>query len=73
MHHLDGAAGQTESHWPKGALASPIGDLVESSSGLDDFSTRSPSSRPVSFSIKPRANTSGQGAVKHVVRTMRTA
>lgn len=73
MHHLDGAAGQTEGHWPKGALASPIGDLVESSSGLDGISTRSPSGKEFLVSIKPRVNTFGQDVIQHVVRTVRIA
>ena len=30
MHHFDGAAGEAESHGPEGALARPVGDLVES-------------------------------------------
>lgn len=28
MHHFDGAAGEAECHGPKGALAGPVGDLV---------------------------------------------
>ena len=30
VHHLDGAAGQTESEWPEGSLTSPVGNLVKS-------------------------------------------
>ena len=30
VHHLDGAAGETECHGPKGRLTSPVGDLIES-------------------------------------------
>lgn len=33
MHHLDGAAGEPEGHGPEGALAGPVGDLVERGSG----------------------------------------
>ena len=29
VHHLDGAAGEAEGHGPEGALAGPVGDLVE--------------------------------------------
>ena len=29
MHHLDGAAGEAESHGPQGALARPVGYLVK--------------------------------------------
>lgn len=29
VHHLDGTAGETESHGPEGALTGPIGDLVK--------------------------------------------
>lgn len=29
MHHFNGAAGETEGHGPEGALACPVGDLVE--------------------------------------------
>ncbi len=29
MHHFDGAAGEAEGHGPEGALAGPVGDLVE--------------------------------------------
>lgn len=29
VHHLDGTAGETEGHGPEGALAGPVGDLVE--------------------------------------------
>jgi hypothetical protein len=32
VHHFDGAAGQAECHGPEGALASPIGYLIESCS-----------------------------------------
>lgn len=33
VHHLDGAAGETESHGPQRALASPIENLVKSRPG----------------------------------------
>jgi len=33
VHHLDGAAGEAEGHGPEGALAGPVGDLVEGCSG----------------------------------------
>ena len=33
VHHLDGAAGEAESHGPEGALARPVGDLVEGCAG----------------------------------------
>jgi hypothetical protein len=29
MHHFDSAAGETESHGPKGGLTSPVGNLIE--------------------------------------------
>ena len=29
MHHFDGAAGEAKCHGPEGALAGPVGDLVE--------------------------------------------
>lgn len=29
MHHLDGAAGETESHGPEGRLAGPVGNSIE--------------------------------------------
>ena len=29
VHHLDGTAGETESHGPEGALAGPVGNLVK--------------------------------------------
>jgi hypothetical protein len=29
VHHLDGTAGETESHRPEGALTGPIGDLIK--------------------------------------------
>lgn len=29
MHHFDGAAGEAKGHGPEGALAGPVGDLVE--------------------------------------------
>jgi hypothetical protein len=29
VHHFDGAAGEAEGHGPEGALAGPVGDLVE--------------------------------------------
>lgn len=29
VHHFDGAAGKTEGHGPEGALAGPVGDLVD--------------------------------------------
>ena len=29
MHHLDGAAGESERHGPEGALPRPVSDLVE--------------------------------------------
>jgi len=32
VHHLDGAAGETEGHGPEGALAGPVCDLVEGGS-----------------------------------------
>ena len=36
VHHLDGAAGEAEGHGPEGALAGPVGDLVEGCSvGFD--------------------------------------
>jgi hypothetical protein len=31
VHHLDGTAGETESHGPEGALTGPVGDLVKGS------------------------------------------
>lgn len=34
MHHLDGAAGKTESHGPEGALSCPVGYLVEGRQGV---------------------------------------
>lgn len=34
MHHLDGAAGETEGHGPERALARPVCDLIKSSAGL---------------------------------------
>lgn len=30
VHHLDGAAGETEGHGPEGALSCPVGDRVQS-------------------------------------------
>ena len=33
VHHFNGAAGEAEGHGPEGALAGPVGDLVESCSG----------------------------------------
>ena len=33
VHHLDSAAGEAEGHGPEGALAGPVGDLVEGRSG----------------------------------------
>jgi len=33
VHHFDGAAGEAEGHGPEGALAGPVGDLVEGCSG----------------------------------------
>ena len=38
MHHLDGAAGEAEGHGPEGALARPVGDLVEGGSCGEDVS-----------------------------------
>ena len=29
VHHLNGTAGEAKGHGPKGALAGPVGDLVE--------------------------------------------
>jgi hypothetical protein len=29
MHHLDGAAGETEGHGPQGGLAGPVSNLIE--------------------------------------------
>jgi len=29
VHHFDGTAGEAEGHGPEGALAGPVGDLVE--------------------------------------------
>lgn len=29
VHHLNGTAGETEGHRPKGTLAGPVGDLIE--------------------------------------------
>ena len=34
VHHFDSAAGEAEGHGPKGALAGPVGDLVECCSGV---------------------------------------
>ena len=34
MHHLDGTAGQSKSHGPKGALSGPVGNLVERRQGI---------------------------------------
>lgn len=33
MHHLYSTAGESKSHGPKGALAGPIGNLIEGSPG----------------------------------------
>jgi hypothetical protein len=33
VHHFDGAAGEAEGHGPEGALAGPVGDLVEGCAG----------------------------------------
>lgn len=73
MHHLDGAAGQAEGHGPKRALTSPVGDLVECSSGVGDISTGSTSKGEWSFSTKPRTDYSVRVAGEHVVRTMHIA
>ena len=40
VHHFDGAASEAEGHGPEGALAGPVGDLVEGCSGarlVEDF------------------------------------
>lgn len=34
MHHFDGAAGEAKGHGPEGALAGPVGDLIECCSVL---------------------------------------
>ncbi len=38
VHHFDGAAGEAEGHGPEGALAGPVGDLVEGGSGVASVS-----------------------------------
>ena len=38
VHHLDGAAGESEGHGPQGALAGPVGDLVHCGSGIFEHS-----------------------------------
>ena len=34
VHHLDGAAGETETEGPEGGLSAPVGDLVEGRQGM---------------------------------------
>jgi hypothetical protein len=38
VHHFYGAAGEAEGHGPEGALASPVGDLIEGGAVVEEMS-----------------------------------
>lgn len=67
VHHLDGAACETEGHGPQGALARPIGDLIERGAGQVSLMLR------VAMAVLRKCHAQSHGAGSDIQRILNGA